>query len=270
MPTLYRARVTAVGSEEDMVRLYRALLRSCDWLQEPEDRPPYTLKELREQVRERSFQECGEGCEFYYGMIAPLVFGQARDDTCRLTLRQKDCGLWTATFAYDGDEPFQPEDWLKLHRACDRTPMLALRACEDYARDKGMVVYSGGMIRESWERMDECWLYLMAQYECGYPPEEAVRHLTRLEEALAMEDSDTTVAQVLRGCADHLRDVADHGADPALLTEMLERCRTERDYQGLFMLQCHVAETDLWETEHNARWLACLEAAETAWLKREA
>lgn len=270
MPTLYRARVTAVGDEADMIRLCRALLRSCDWLQEPDDRPPYTLNELREQVRERARQECGGSCEFYYGMVAPRVFGQAQDDTCRLTLRQKDCGLWTATFAYDSDEPFQPEDWLKLHRACDRLPMLALRACEDYARDKGMVIYSGGMMRESWERMDQCWLYLMAQYECGYPPEEAVRQLAKLEKILTLEDSETTVAALLRGCADHLRAVAERTSDPALLTEEMARCRESRDYEGLFALQCHVAETDLWETEHNARFLACLEAVEEAWCQREA
>ena len=42
------------------------------------------------------------------------------------------------------------------------------------------------------------------------------------------------------------------------------------DYEGVFALQCHVAETDLWETEHNARFLACLEAVEEAWRQREA
>ena len=53
--------------------------------------------------------------------------------------------------------------------------------------------------------------------------------------------------------------------DPQLLKDMMERCRQARDYEGLFMLQCHAAEAALWETEHNARWLATLDTVRQAW-----
>ena len=108
-------------------------------------------------------------------------------------------------------------------------------------------------------------MYLIAQYECGYTPEEAVRRLEKLQATLEREDSDLTIGQLLEGCADNLQDIADHVADPQLLMDMMKRCREKRDYEGLFMLQCHVAEAALWETEHNARWLATLDAVRRAW-----
>ena len=48
------------------------------------------------------------------------------------------------------------------------------------------------------------------------------------------------------------------------LTADFDAVKTE-DYEGLFMLQCHAAEAALWETEHNARWLATLETVRQAW-----
>ena len=265
MATMHRARVVAIGEEKDMLRLCRVMLRNCGEEEPGEDLPPLKLEELLGQIRRRAREEGGPGSEFYYGMVSPLHYGQAEADTCRLRLRQENCGLWTATFAFDSGEPFQQEDWLRLHNSCDRLPMLALRASGDFARAKGMLVYCGGHILENWERMEEAWMYLIDQYECGYPPEEAVKRLVRLQATLEREDSDLTVDMLLEGCMDNLRDIADHAADPQLLQDMMEQCRQKRDYQGLFMLQCHVAESALWETEHNARWLATLETVRQAW-----
>ena len=47
MKELHRARVVAIGSEEDMAAVCRTLLANCDWLEIPDDRPPYSLEELR-------------------------------------------------------------------------------------------------------------------------------------------------------------------------------------------------------------------------------
>lgn len=265
MATMHRARVVAIGEEKDMLRLCRVMLRNCGEEEPDEERPPLKLEELLAQIQRRAQEEGGPGCGFYYGMVSPLHYGQAEADTCRMHLRQESCGLWTATFAFDSGEAFQQEDWLRLHNACDRLPMLALRASWDFARAKGMLIYSGGHILENWERMEEAWMYLIAQYECGYPPEEAVRRLVKLQATLEREDSDLTVDALLEGCVDNLQDIADHVADPQLLKDMMERCRQARDYEGLFMLQCHAAEAALWETEHNARWLATLDTVRQAW-----
>jgi hypothetical protein len=133
MPTLHRARVVALGGEQDMIRLCQVLLRNSDWLEDAEDtdeRPPMNLAELIQHVHTRAKLEGGETCEFYYPMLTQRIYGQADPASCRMTIRQEHCGLWTATFAYDSDEPFQHEDWLRLHNACNRLPMLALRASE--------------------------------------------------------------------------------------------------------------------------------------------
>ena len=267
MATLHRARVVAIGKEEDMLRLCRVMLRNCGEEEDPsEELPPMKLEELLAQIQHRADEEGSpEECGFYYGMLGSRLYGHADAGTCRFRLRQEKCGLWTATFAYDSAEPFQQEDWLRLHNACDRLPMLALRASWDFAQAKGMLIYSGGHILENWERMEEAWMYLIAQYECGYPPEEAVRRLVKLQATLEREDSDLTVDALLEGCVDNLQDIADHVADPQLLKDMMERCRQARDYEGLFMLQCHAAEAALWETEHNARWLATLDTVRQAW-----
>ena len=36
-----------------------------------------------------------------------------------------------------------------------------------------------------------------------------------------------------------------------------------------YLHMLHKGETALWETEHNARWLACLEAVQEAWQEHE-
>ena len=268
MATMHRARVVAIGTQADMVRLCGVLVNNSDWMEEDErdeGRPRLNLEQLLEKIKARSELEGGPGCGFHYGMLAQRLYGQAHPDTCRFRVRQEESGLWTAIFAYDSDEPFQQEDWLKLHNSCGRIPMLALRASWDFALAKGMLIFTGGHILENWDRMDESWMYLIGEYECGYPPEEAVRRLIKLEDTLEREDSDVTISELLTGCMENLKDIADHVADPALLQEMMGRCLVQKDYEGFFMLQCHIAEAALWETEHNGRWLATLESVLEAW-----
>lgn len=268
MATLHRTRVVALGSEEDMIRLCQVMLMNSTWTEDEEDvqsRLRMPLAELQQRVKTYAQQEGGVGCEFCYGMLGSRLYGQADPLSCRLTIRQEACGLWTAAFACDSDEPFQQEDWLQLHMRCGRLPMLALRASEDFARARGMLIFTGGHVVENWEHMDECWLYLMRRYECGLPPEEAVEDLRRLENVLMQEDSELTIAELLEICKAHLQDVADHTADPDMLRAMMAQCRENKDYEGLFVLQCRIAEAALWETDHNSLWLANLTAVAEAW-----
>ena len=60
MKELHRARVVAIGSEEDMAAVCRTLLANCDWLEIPDDRPPYSLEELRQQVKKHAEELGGE------------------------------------------------------------------------------------------------------------------------------------------------------------------------------------------------------------------
>ena len=183
MKELHRARVVAIGSEEDMAAVCRTLLANCDWLEIPDDRPPYSLEELRQQVKKHAEELGGEESGFYYGMVARYTYGDADNRTCRFDIARQPSGLWTACFHYDGETPFQSEDWLYLHEHAGRVPMLAIHACADFAADKGMTVFTGGQTLDEWSQMAEIWFWLMEQYEIGNPPEEAVQHLKKLEGA---------------------------------------------------------------------------------------
>lgn len=262
MPSLHRARIVAIGGEADMIRLNRALLTSHDWLEEDVDGPELTLEQLYEQVHQRARWDGSEDSGFIYDMVAPVPFGNADPDLCRYTMRKEACGLWTATFSYEGDTTFQPEDWLHLHKASGCMPMLALRASWDFAQDKGLMIFSGGRIYENWDRMAECWLWILHQYECGFPPEEAVDRLSKLEKTLEREDCDLTIDELLESCADNLRQLEDVSD---VTEESLRAAYEQKDFALLFEMQARVAETCLWETEHNARWLAGIESVQQAW-----
>lgn len=262
MPQLHRARAVAIGNEGDMLRLNRALLRSMNALPQQEDGPQPTLNQLCGLVQQAARREGDPYSGFLYPMVNPTPYGSAKAPTCRYTLRKEPCGLYTACFAYESEKPFQPEDWLQLHLQCGRIPMLALHASWDFALDKGLAVFSGGSLQESWERMGECWLWLIHQYEFGYPPEEAVERLRKLEVTLRREDYDQSITQLLQSCSGNLRRLGDT-AD--ITRESLSAAQEQRDTSRLFGMICRIGEGALWETEHNARWLACLEAVQQAW-----
>ncbi len=270
MATLTRARVCAVGAENDMMCLCRALLSNCDWLQEPEaGLPPLTLAQLIDQVNFHARKEGGEDSGFYYGMLAEYPYGDALGETCHLTIRKHATGLWTALFCYDSETAFQPEDWLRLHRQCRNLPMLALHADWDFGLEKGMKVFTGGKVHDDWTNMAETWLWLMARYEVGYPPEEAVERLRKLRKTIDREEFDMSIGEMLQSCIDHLTDLYGHTCDPAMLVELMEQSKAEKDFEGLFLVQCRIAETELWEMEHKNRWIACLETVKKAWHEAE-
>lgn len=262
MPQLHRARVVAIGNENDMLRLNRALLSNMNALPRQEEGPAPALEQLYNMVQQTARREGDPYSGFLYPMVNPASYGSANAPTCRYTLRKENCGLYTACFAYESEAAFQSEDWLQLHLQCSSIPMLALRASWDFALDKGMMVFSGGRIREDWNRMAECWLWLIHQYEFGYPPEEAVERLKKLDVTLQREDCDLSIAQLLQSCADNLRRI---GSAAEIGRESLAAAQEQKDFSRLFGLIVRLGETALWETEHNARWLACIEAVQQAW-----
>lgn len=266
MAGLFRSRVTAIGTEEDMLRLNRMLLRNHGCEEDnPDDAPPLTLEGMVEKIRQLAQWEGAGEDGFLYEMVTPRPYGEADPAESRYILRREACGLWTASFVYEGAEPFQPEDWLSLHTRCGRIPMLALHASWDFAQAKGLTIFTGGQTLENWDRMAECWLWLIAQYECGYPPEEAVRRLEKLNVTLEREDFDLSMEELLESCMDNLRRVEDVSDVTA---ETLAATARAKDFMALFEMQARVAETALWETEHNAKWLANLEVILDAWRAR--
>lgn len=262
MSSLHRSRVVAIGTEADMIRLNRALLRNQGWLEENEEGHEMSLEELYAKVHELAQYEGAQESTFLYDMITGAPFGDATDESCRYVMRRESCGLYTACFSYEGDTPFQPEDWMDLHRHSNMMPMLVLRAAWDFALDKGMLIISAGRVLDNWDRMAETWLWLIHQYEFGYPPEEAVERLRKLSVTMEREDFDLSIGELLSSCIDNLKDLADTSD---ITPESLLDAREKRDYTGLFEMIARVGETALWETEHNARWIACLEATLAAW-----
>ena len=212
---------------------------------------------LAETVRRFAAEEAGPDCGFLYEMVTRRAYGSAEEDTCRLTVRQEPCGLWVALFAYGSAAPFQPEDWLRLHSQSGRPLMLALRASDDFDRDKGLLVLSGGYAQEDWSRMAECWLWLATRYGEN-DPEGTVKRLMKLQRLLEDEEEDLTVPALLKRCEELLRKLHDRVADADAFKEQLSDAIQRRDYQALFALQCMAAQAALWETNQLDRWLSCL------------
>lgn len=249
----YHTRIAAVGGEGDMRRLCQAMLRNAGY----EGDIPHSLDALTEAVRRHAAEEYGPDCGFLYEMITRRAYGDAEEDTCRFTVRREPCGVWTALFTYESATPFQPEDWLRLHVQCDRLPMLALRACDDFDRDKGLLAFSGGYVHEEWSRMEECWLWLVTRYGDG-DPDQAIRLLTRLARLLEDEEDELTVPELLARCGRFLQGLRDRTHDAEELREQFAQAVQTRDYQALFSLQCLVAQSVLWEADRAEHWQECL------------
>lgn len=266
--TKTRSRVCVVGSEGDMMTLCRTLLANRDWLPEAGE-TPLTLEQLVALIRRHSQKEGGEECTFFYDLVAEHPYGAALASVCRMEVKKRSCGVWTACFSYGGDTSFQPEDWLKLHRQCGNVPILAMYADWDFGLEKGMKRFVGGKVGDDWSRMGEVWMWLMAEYEDGYPPEESVTRLRKLRKTLEREDYDMTIGELLTACIENLRELEAETSDPDTLADRLRRCREEKDYTELLRLYLCVAETALWETDHVDRWLADLTAARELWQAEE-
>ena len=238
-----------------MRRLCSSMLRNAGY----GEALPGSLNALAETVHRFAAEEAGPDCGFLYEMVTRRAYGSAEEDTCRFALRREPCGLWTALMSYESSAPFQIEDWLRMHRQCDRPLMLVQRASDDFDRDKGMLVLTGGYAQEEWSRMEECWLWLTTRYG-EREPDETVRRLKRLQRLLEDEEEELTVGTLLTRCADFLTKLHDRVADADALRGQIGEAIENRDYQSLFTLQCLVAQSALWETDRADRWLTCLDA----------
>ena len=270
MPTINRARICTLGTQEDMIRLCRTLLDNCQWFDEPEDdKPDLTLEQLTALIAKHARLEGGDESTFCYPMVSAHPYGDAMSATCRMTIRRHPTGLYLALFAYDSETPFQHEDWLALHRQVKLLPMMALYANDDFGLEKGMKIFAGGRAGDDWNRMGEVFLYLIARYEEGYPPEESVARLRKLRKTLEREDFDLSIGGLLQSCIDNLTDLSEDVADAEALAAEMQQYRAEKDYESLFNLYLRLIEAELWEIEHVDRHLACLEAAYDAWVAEE-
>ncbi len=270
MSTLNRARVCTLGTQEDMIRLCRLMLDHCQWFDEEEaDKPDLTLEQLLTLIGKFSRQEGSEDCGFYYPMITAHPYGDAVASTCRLEIRRHSTGLYLALFSYDSETPFQHEDWLALHREIKMLPMMALYANDDFGLEKGMKLFVGGRVGDDWDRMGEAFLYLIANYEEGYPPEEAVSRLRKLRKTLEREDFDLTIGGLLRGCMENLESLDEDVSDAEALAADMQTFRQEKDFESLFHLYMRLIEAELWDIQHVDRHLACLEATYDAWVDAE-
>ena len=265
-----RARVCTLGTQEDMVRLCRTLLDNCQWFDEPEDdKPDLTLEELIALIGKHARLEGGNESTFCYQMIGPRPYGDAVASTCRMNIRRHPTGLYLALFAYDSETPFQPEDWVNLHRQMKMLPMMALYANDDFGLEKGMKIFAGGRVGDDWDRMGEAFLFLIANYEEGFPPDEAVARLRKLRKTLEREDFDLTIGGILRGCLENLESLQEDVSDAEALTADMQTFRQEKDYESLFNLYLRLIEAELWDIQHVDRHLACLEATYDAWVEEE-
>lgn len=250
---MYHARIAAVGAQADMRRLCQSMLRNAGY----DGDVSGSADTLAEAIRRYAAEEAGPDCGFLYEMVTRRTYGSAEEDTCRFDVRREPCGLYTARMSYESAAPFQIEDWLRLHRQCDRLLMLVLRASDDFDRDKGMLVLTGGYAQEEWSRMEECWLWLTTRYG-ERDPEGALRQLRRLQRLLEDEEEELTVERLLTRCGDFLTRLHDRVADPDAFREQLGQAAACRDFPSLFTLQCMVAQSALWEADRLDRWLACL------------
>lgn len=259
----------AVGDKEDMIRLCEAMLSHCDALPEEEFLPlGDRLEERIAQVNALSLREGGDGCGFYYGMLAPRTYGSAYHETGRLSIRLEKAGLWTALMTCESGVPFQQEDWLVLHNHAGKVPILLLYASENPELARGMAVFTGGEMYEDWSRMDECWLWLIRNYMEGYPPEEVPERLQRIRKKMRRENEDFSITALLKSCLSNLRTLSDTIGDGVALEADMAACRENRDFQGLFADQCLVGESRLWDAERLALHEACLGAVLQAWQER--
>lgn len=270
MANLNRARVCTLGTQEDMIRLCRTLLDNCQWFDEPEDnQSTLTLEQLTALIAKQARLEGTDASTFCYPMVTAHPYGDAITSTCRLSIRKHPSGLYLALFSYDSETAFQPEDWVNLHRQVKMLPMMALYANDDFGLEKGKKIFVGGRVGDDWDRMGEVFLFLIAGYEEGYPPEEAVARLRKLRKTLEREDFDMSIGALLGSCIDNLAELEDSTCDIPAVTEAMQQMRAEKDYEGLFNLYLTLIEAELWDIQHVDRHLACLQTTYDAWVEAE-
>ena len=89
-----------------------------------------------------------------------------------------------------------------------------------------------------------------------------MERLAKLEKTLEREDFDMSISELLESCVENLEYLGDTSD---ITAESLQAAKEQQDFDLLFEMIARIGETALWETEHNARWIACLEAVQEAW-----
>ena len=266
MAKIHRIRVVAVGSEQDMLRMCRVMLSNNNNLDEDELGPVETLESRLREVREHAAWEAGPGAEFLAGMLTPEPYGELIPEKSRFQVQKQPCGLYTALFTCESTDVFQAEDWQRFHKDIGKTPLFAVHANEDFARDKGECILTNGEVYEDWEHMAECWLWVQKFYYNGHTPEEICGHLKQMLPVFR-EEWDEDIATLLQSCIDNLESVRAKGE--AVTAEAIEAARAAKDYETLFELQRALADTLLWDTERICRWNACLQTTLDEWKAEE-
>lgn len=262
MSVIHRIRACAVGSHADMIRLNRVLLRNCDYLEEPDDRPPYTLRELREQLAEHMQEETGNAGGFLYQMISPHHYGETIGATF-YELQQLDADLWTAEFSYESIFRLQQEDWLRLHKECDRLPIFIIHATNDFSLDKGMVILSNGEIIEDWDHMGEIWYRLFHEFGKGTDPDSALEEMEKLQAIMTQEDWDQSVRELLESCIDLLEESL--RARSLIDSASIQQALDSRKFHRIFTMHRLLAMSVLEDIRHAPVYLACLRQNLAIW-----
>ncbi len=115
----------------------------------------------------RAHWEDGESLRLSGGMIAPHPYGElfpTQPHRCG----GHACGLWTATFTMDSGTTSRARTG-SSPPAQRPHAMFRHHAGEDFALDKGGVIFTGGAYHEEWGLMAETWLWLYRQYFAGRP-----------------------------------------------------------------------------------------------------
>lgn len=257
---LYRNRLCLVGSQQDIYRLFCVMLDNSGYLDMPEDAPPASFESLLGQILEHTREDGDVNDTFLYTMVSRHRFGTAEEGTCRMQVVHHPCGLYTACFTYDSVNALQTHEWLDLHNRCGQPLIVAQRAAQDFTLDKGEVIITGGQVLDNWDNMCECWIWLMERYGYGLPPDEAVEHFRQLDDILTKEEYDLDIVSLLRSCRSNLEAISMNVSDQEALKTALAASLARQDPVRLSELHYALAESVLWETEHNARWFATLDA----------
>ncbi len=259
---IHRIRAAAIGSEADMARLLRAMLRHAGALEEPDDRPTWTMRELYDQTLACAAWELGEGRSFVYDFLSPSPFGEMTGEG-EFELSELGEGLWSACFSFNNVSGFQPEDWMRLHRDSGRVPIFLIHASEDFSFPKGGAVFMGGTLHEDWNRMAETWFWLIRNYECGRDPSELLSEFNAIQSMLDSEDWDQNIGGIIRSCLECL-----HQSRAGLQISLndINDAVVRRDFSHLIHLQTLAADAVLFDARRSARYLACLNEDLDVWL----
>ena len=263
MGRLSRIRLCAVGAEAEIRRLLLAMADRSDL--DAEDPRSMNTAELAEALRRFSLEETHGMGSFLYDMIARRRYGSALGGCGQMRVDNPAGDLWTVLFTYDGDGPFQPHEWLSLHRECGGALMSVQYGSEDFRVDHGRMTLAGGSPRDVWELMDPAWFWVMHRWGHGQDPREVLRILEHVHAAMEDHDDTPSIPALLEECEAFLRGLNGAPSLP-LLAEESEQALAQGDYQGLAALRFTAAERVLWEADLVQDWLDDVERAREIWM----